>query len=262
MTEGGGQPEKLVEGTVLSHLVELRDRLLHALIVVAVLSLPCLYFADDLFTWLTAPLREQLPAGSSLIATSVVAPFMTPFKLGLLAAIFVAMPYILYQLWAFVAPGLYRHERRFALPLLVSSVVLFYTGAAFAYYAVFPIMFQFFVSTTPDGVAMMTDMTQYLDFVVLLFFAFGVAFEIPVATVLLVRTGLVSIAALGQHRGFVLLGIFIVAAFLTPPDAVSQTMMAVPMYVLYEAGIVLARVLMRGVQAKRDEDAEGDTPSA
>ena len=259
---GGGQEEKLVEGTVLSHLVELRDRLLRALIVVAVLSLPCLFFANDLFTWLTAPLREQLPAGSSLIATSVVAPFMTPFKLGLFAAIFFSMPYILYQLWAFVAPGLYRHERRFALPLLVSSILLFYTGAAFAYFAVFPVMFQFFVSTTPEGVAMMTDMTQYLDFVVLLFFAFGVAFEIPVATVLLVRTGLVGVESLGKHRGFVLLGIFVVAAFLTPPDAVSQTMMAVPMYLLYEAGIVLSRILMRRVPARRDEDGEGDTHSA
>jgi sec-independent protein translocase protein TatC len=180
-----------------------------------------------------------------MIATSVVAPFMTPFKLGLLAAVFFAMPYLLYQLWAFVAPGLYRHERRFALPLLVSSVLLFYSGAAFAYLVVFPVMFQFFVSTTPAGVAMMTDMAQYLDFVVLLFFAFGLAFEIPVATVLLVRTGMVKVESMKRHRGYVLLGIFIVAAFITPPDAVSQSMMAVPMYLLYEVGIVMARLLVR-----------------
>jgi sec-independent protein translocase protein TatC len=191
-----------------------------------------------------------------------VAPFMTPFKLGLLAAVFFAMPYILYQLWSFVAPGLYRHERRFALPLLFSSILLFYVGATFAYVIVFPVMFQFFVSTTPAGVAMMTDMTQYLDFVVLLFFAFGLAFEIPIATVLLAKTGLVSIDSLGGKRGFVLLGIFVVAAFLTPPDPVSQTMMAVPMYLLYEGGILLARVLVRTAPPPQGEDEEGDTRSA
>jgi sec-independent protein translocase protein TatC len=248
--------EKLAEGTVLSHLVELRDRLLRALIVTCVVAIPCLYFANDLFTWLIEPLRSQLPAGSAVIATSVVAPFMTPFKLALLAAVFFAMPYLLHQLWAFVAPGLYRHERLFALPLLVSSIVLFYAGAAFAYLVVFPVMFQFFVATTPDNVQMMTDMTQYMDFVVLLFFAFGLAFEIPVATVLLVRTGLVKIEAMRKHRGYVLLGIFIIAAFITPPDAVSQSMMAVPMYVLYEAGIVLARLLVRPRPAPATESNE------
>jgi len=262
MTSGGTGNEKLVEGTLLSHLVELRNRLLRCFIAVGVLSFPCLYFANDLFAWITEPLREKLPAGTSMIATSVVAPFMTPFKLGLLAAVFFAMPYILYQLWAFVAPGLYRHERRFALPLLVSSVLLFYLGAGFAYVVVFPVMFQFFVSTTPAGVAMMTDMTQYLDFVVLLFFAFGLAFEIPIATVLLARTGIVSIEALGSRRGFVLLGIFIVAAFLTPPDPVSQTMMAIPMYLLYEGGILLARLLVRNAPRRPDEDEEGDASSA
>ncbi|MBM5810839.1 MAG: twin-arginine translocase subunit TatC [Gammaproteobacteria bacterium] len=238
------EPEELPESSLLSHLLELRDRLLRALLATFVIAVPCLLFANRLFTWLAAPLLERLPEGSKLIATSVVAPFMTPFKLALLAAIFLAMPVILYQVWAFVAPGLYRHERRFALPLFVSSVLLFYAGAAFAYYVVFPLIFAFFVSTTPAGVQMMTDITQYLDFVVLLFFAFGLAFEIPVATVLLVRTGLVSREALGRHRGYVLLGIFIVAAFLTPPDAVSQTMMALPMYVLYEIGLLLSRVLV------------------
>jgi sec-independent protein translocase protein TatC len=251
--------EKLAEGTVLSHLVELRDRLLRAMIVTGIVAMPCLFFANDLFTWVIEPLRESLPAGSSVIATSVVAPFMTPFKLALLAAVFFSMPYLLYQLWAFVAPGLYRHERRFAFPLLVSSILLFYTGAAFAYFVVFPVMFQFFVATTPAHVQMMTDMTQYLDFVVLLFFAFGLAFEIPVATVLLVRTGMVKIEAMRKHRGYVLLGIFIIAAFVTPPDAVSQSMMAVPMYFLYEAGIVLARILVRRPAAateRAEENAE------
>ena len=246
--------EKLPESTLLSHLLELRDRLLRALVATLVIALPCLYFANDIFTWLSAPLRSRLPEGATLIATSVVAPFMTPFKLALLAAIFFAMPVILYQVWAFVAPGLYRHERRFALPLFVSSVVLFYAGAAFAYFVVFPVVFQFFISTTPVGVSMMTDMTQYLDFVALLFFAFGIAFEIPVATVLLVRAGIVRIESLGKHRGYVLLGIFIVAAFLTPPDPVSQTMMALPMYALYEVGLLLSRALVRG----EPPDPQGD----
>ncbi len=253
--------ESLGEATLLSHLVELRDRLLKAVIAAGVLAIPCLYFSNELFTWLTEPLRERLPAGSEVIATSVVAPFMTPFKLALLAAVFFAMPFILYQLWAFVAPGLYRHERRFAMPLLLSSIVLFYTGAAFAYFMVFPLMFQFFVATTPEHVKMMTDMTQYLDFVTLLFFAFGLAFEIPVATVLLVRTGLVKVESLGKQRGFVLLGIFIVAAFLTPPDAVSQSMMAVPMYILYEAGILMSRILPARREAEAGENKESDVTS-
>jgi len=256
------QGENLAEGTLLSHLVELRDRLLRSIIAAGVLAIPCLYFANDLFGWMTGPLREQLPEGWGMIATSVVAPFMAPFKLALLAAVFFAMPYILYQLWSFVAPGLYRHERRFALPLLVSSILLFYGGAAFAFYVVFPLMFQFFIATTPAGVAMMTDMTQYLDFVVLLFFAFGLAFEIPVATVLVVRTGLVKIESLGKHRGYVLLGIVIVAAFITPPDAVSQSMMAAPMYVLYELGILLARLLVpKVVEAKSEHEGERDAHS-
>jgi len=248
------EPEKLAESSLLSHLLELRDRLLRALVATLVIAVPCLYFANDIFTWLSAPLRAQLPPGTGLIATSVVAPFMTPFKLALLAAIFFAMPVILYQVWAFVAPGLYRHERRFALPLFVSSVVLFYAGAAFAYFVVFPLVFRFFVMTTPDGVQMLTDITQYMDFAVLLFFAFGLAFEIPVATVLLVRTGLVRREALTKNRGYVLLGIFIVAAFLTPPDPVSQTMMALPMYALYEAGVLMSRVLVRA----QPPDPEGD----
>jgi len=246
--------EKLPESTLLSHLLELRDRLLRALLTTLVIAVPCLYFANDIFTWLSAPLRSQLPQGATLIATSVVAPFMTPFKLALLAAIFFAMPVILYQIWAFVAPGLYRHERRFALPLFVSSVLLFYAGAAFSYFIVFPVIFQFFVMTTPAGVQMMTDMTQYMDFAVLLFFAFGLAFEIPVATVLLVRAGLVKREVLAKNRGYVLLGIFIVAAFLTPPDPVSQTMMALPMYALYEIGMLMTKLLVRARPPAPEDD--------
>lgn len=256
MSDPGRQEEPLPESSLLSHLYELRDRLMKALLAVLVISAPCLYFAREIFSWLAEPLRTQLPGGTTLIATSVIAPFMTPFKLALLAAIFLAMPFILYQVWAFVAPGLYRHERRFALPLFVSSVILFYAGAAFAYFVVFPLAFQFFVQYTPAGVQMMTDMTQYMDFAVLMFFAFGLAFEIPVATVLLVRTGLVKREKLTANRGYVILAIFIVAAFLTPPDPVSQTMMAVPMYLLYEAGLLLSRVLMRdGPGPERAESA-------
>jgi sec-independent protein translocase protein TatC len=254
MSPADAEPEVLKEGTLLSHLLELRDRLLRALLAMLVIAAPCLWFANDIFSWVSAPLLAQLPEGTSLIATSVMAPFMTPFKLALLAAIFFAMPFILYQVWAFVAPGLYRHERRFALPLFVSSVVLFYAGAVFAYFVVFPVVFKFFVGTTPEGVQMMTDMTQYMDFAVLMFFAFGLAFEIPVATVLLVRTGLVKREKLTQNRGYVILGIFIVAAFLTPPDPISQTMMAIPMYLLYEAGVIMSRLLVRD----KAPDAEGD----
>jgi sec-independent protein translocase protein TatC len=199
----------------------------------------------------------KLPAGATLIATSVVAPFTVPFKLALLAGLGLAMPYVLYQAWAFVAPGLYQHEKKLAVPLLVSSVLLFYLGAAFAYYLVFPVMLSFFVATTPTGVQMMTDMGSYLDFVMVLLLAFGVAFEVPVATVLLVWTGFVKLSTLKKNRGFVLLGIFIVAAFLTPPDAVSQSFMAVPMYILYEIGIVMAKLLLKDkLAARAKEEAE------
>jgi sec-independent protein translocase protein TatC len=244
------EPEQLAEGTLVSHLLELRDRLLRAVIAIAVAFVPLAYFSKELFTFIARPLIEKLPADTSLIATSVVSPFMAPLKLALLAALFVAMPYVLYQVWAFVAPGLYRREKRFALPLFVSSVVLFYVGVAFAYYVVFPLMFAFLTSTAPEGVRMMTDIASYLDFTMLLFFAFGIAFEVPIATVLLTSTGLVSIEALRKNRGYVLLGIFVVAAFLTPPDAVSQSFMAVPMYLLYEIGILMSQWLRRGKTAE------------
>jgi sec-independent protein translocase protein TatC len=245
MNQSPPEQEALAEGTLISHLLELRTRLLRAAVAIGVVGLPLAFFANELFTLVAQPLIEKLPEGTSLIATSVVAPFMAPLKLSIIAAVFIAMPYILFQVWGFVAPGLYRHERRFALPLFLSSVVLFYVGVAFAYFVVFPLMFGFLTSTAPVGVRMMTDISSYLDFVVLLFFAFGIAFEIPVAVVLLAASGLVKVESLRKQRGYVLLGIFIVAAFLTPPDAVSQTFMAVPMYALFEAGIVLAQYLVR-----------------
>ena len=239
------EPEQLAEGTLISHLLELRDRLLRAFIAVIVVFIPLAFFANELFTFVATPLIAQLPKDSSLIATSVISPFMTPFKLAFFVGLFVAMPYVLYQVWAFVAPGLYKHEKRFAVPLLVSSIVLFYCGIAFAYFAVFPVMFEFFANTTPAGVRMMTDITSYMDFVLTMFLCFGLAFEVPVVVVLLVLTGLVKVEKLAEIRGYVLIGIFVIAALLTPPDAISQTIMAVPMYLLYEGGIVMARLMNR-----------------
>lgn len=239
------EPEKLAEGTLISHLLELRDRLLRAIIAVLIVAVPCLVYANELFTFIARPLIDQLPEDASLVATTVVGGFLVPFKFAFFVALFIAMPYVLYQVWAFVAPGLYRREKRFAIPLLLSSIVLFYGGVAFAYLVVFPVMFEFFAHTTPEGVRMMTDIGSYLGFVLTMFFAFGVAFEMPIAVVLLVLTGLVSVEKLSAHRGFVLIGIFVVAAFLTPPDAISQSIMAAPMYLLYEAGILMSRVLAK-----------------
>jgi sec-independent protein translocase protein TatC len=237
--------EQLAEGTLISHLLELRDRLLRAFIAVIVMFVPLAFFANEVFTFVATPLIAQLPKDSSLIATSVISPFMTPFKLAFFVGLFLAMPYVLYQVWAFVAPGLYKHEKRFAFPLLASSIVLFYCGIAFAYFVVFPVMFEFFANTTPAGVRMMTDITSYMDFVLTMFLCFGLAFEVPVVVVLLVLTGLMKVEKLAEIRGYVLIGIFVIAALLTPPDAISQTIMAVPMYLLYEGGIVMARLMNR-----------------
>lgn len=254
----GDEREHLAEGTLISHLIELRQRLLKVALAVGIAFVPCAIFSNQLFTLVAMPLIEKMPQGTSMIATSLVAPFMAPLKLALFVALFAVMPYVLYQAWAFVAPGLYKHEKRFAIPLVVSSIVLFYAGVSFAYFVVFPLMFSFLTTTAPAGVQVMTDMANYLDFVLLLFFAFGVAFEIPVATVLLAATGLVRVETMSRNRGYVILGIFIVAAFLTPPDALSQTFMAVPMYLLYEIGIVLSRVLLKEKLAQQ----RGEEPSA
>jgi sec-independent protein translocase protein TatC len=250
--------DSLGEGTLVSHLLELRSRLLRALVAVALMATPCMFYANELFTFVARPLLHALPKGATMISTSITAPLMTPFKLALYLGLVIAMPYVLYQAWAFVAPGLYRHEKRFALPLLVSSVILFYCGIAFAYYVVFPIMFAFLTATTPAGVQMMTDMTQYLDFVLVLFLAFGLSFEIPVAIVLLVWTGLVKLETLKKNRGYVLIIVFIQAAVITPPDVVSQTVMALPMYALYEIGIVMARILARSKLEQRAREAAAE----
>jgi sec-independent protein translocase protein TatC len=253
------QKEELAEGTLMSHLLELRDRLIKAMLAVMLLFIPCAIFANELYTIIAQPLLEKLPEGTTLIATNVVSPFMTPFKLAFFSALFAAMPVVLYQVWAFVAPGLYRREKRFAVPLLVSSVILFYCGAVFAYFVVFPVMFSFLVGTAPTGVSYMPDIAAYLDFILTLFFAFGLAFEVPVAVVLLVLTGLVKVESLGRNRGYVIIGIFIVAAFLTPPDAISQTIMALPMWLLYEGGLVMARVMQK---MRRDAAEEREKEEA
>ena len=254
------EPEKLAEGTLISHLLELRDRLLRSMVAVAIAFIPCVLNSNEIFTFVASPLLAKLPPGSNLIATGVMSPFTTPFKLSFFVALLAAMPYIIFQLWSFVAPGLYRHERRFAVPLLLSSIVLFYVGIAFAYFFVFPVMFQFFAATTPKGVAMMTDINNYLDFVLTMFFCFGLAFEVPVAVVLLVVMGLVRIEKLQQNRGYVLIGIFILAALLTPPDAISQCSLAIPMYLLYEGGIIMARLLSRMRSRDAAAAAKPDDP--
>ncbi len=229
----------------ISHLVELRSRLLRAVVTVLLVAAALLPFSDMLYRLVAEPLLRFLPEGSGMIAIDVAAPFFTPIKLTILTALFLSMPMVIYQLWAFVAPGLYRHEKRLAIPLLISAVILFYLGVAFAYFVVFPLAFAFFVGTTPEGVAMMTDISRYLDFVLLLFFAFGMAFEVPIATILLVATGITDADSLAGKRAYVVVGAFALGMVLTPPDAISQTLLAIPMWLLFEIGIILSRLLVR-----------------
>lgn len=241
-------------GSLLSHLTELRSRLLRSAVVVLAIFVCLVPVRGQLFSWLALPMLKHMTHGEQLIATHVTTPFLVPFKLAFLAAVFLAVPYLLHQAWAFVSPGLYKQERRFALPLLVSSVLLFYTGIAFAYFVVFPIVFGFFTAVAPAGVAVMTDIGNYLDFVLTLFFAFGAAFEVPVVSVLLVRTGFTTPAALKRKRALVLISTFVIGMFLTPPDVFSQTLLAVPMYLLFELGILLSIWLVPGareVEAQR-----------
>ena len=216
--------EELKEETLLSHLIELRSRLLKMGASILVVFLVLAPFSDFIFRSIALPLMEQLPEGSTMIATQVASPFLTPFKTTMFAALFLSMPVVLYQVWGFTAPGLYKKEKRFAVPLLLSSIILFYCGTVFAYFVVFPLMFAFFTSAAPDGVAVMTDIASYLDFVLVLFFAFGIAFEVPIATVVLVWSGLTSVETLAKNRAYVLLGAFIIGMLITPPDVISQTL--------------------------------------
>jgi len=238
----------------MSHLVELRDRLLRCVIAL-VLVFICLFpWARDLYSMLAKPLLASLPAGGQLIATEVTAPFLVPIKVTLMAALVIALPYLLYQIWAFVAPGLYAHEKKLVMPLVTTSTVLFLCGMAFAYFLVFPIVFHFIISVAPEGVAVMTDIGKYLDFVLTLFLAFGVTFEVPVAVVILVRMGMVSVAKLREIRPYVIVGAFVIGAIFTPPDVVSQVMLAVPLWVLYELGIFVAQWVGKSAAAETRSD--------
>jgi sec-independent protein translocase protein TatC len=236
--------EQLAEGTLMSHLLELRSRMMKAVLAVIAVFVCLVPFANRVFEYVSQPLRDALPEGSEMIVTDVAAPFITPFKTAFFVAVFIAMPVVLFQVWQFVAPGLYKREKRFAIPLMLSSVVLFYTGIAFAYFIVFRVMFAFFASVTPGGVAMTPDISAYLSFVLGIFLAFGLAFEVPIATVMLIWSGLVSTTSLKKARPYVFLGAFVVGMFLTPPDVFSQTLLAIPMYLLYEGGLLMARVLL------------------
>jgi sec-independent protein translocase protein TatC len=242
--------DDLAEGTLLSHLVELRSRLIKIAASVIVLFAAFIPFAQEIFAVVSQPLIDVLP-GQQMIATAVASPLLTPFKLTFFVALFVAMPVILYQVWAFVAPGLYKKEKHFAFPLLASSILLFYAGVAFAYFVVFPLVFGFFTAVTPEGVEMMTDISSYLDFITTIVLAFGIAFEVPIATVLIVWTGLTTPDKLGKARPYVFLMAFVVGMLLTPPDIISQTLLAVPVYLLFEAGIIMSRIF-----AKKPEDPE------
>ena len=239
------EPESVPAQSLISHLLELRSRVLRSVAAVVLCMVALLPFANRLYALLAKPMLASLPQGASMIATGVAAPFMVPFKFAAMLAVYLAVPYVLYQVWAFVAPGLYRRERVFAVPLLISSVVLFYSGMAFAYFLVFPVVLGFFASTAPAGVLVMTDVSSYLDFVLTLFLAFGVAFEVPVIVVLLVLVGFVDVATLRQARPYVVVGAFLVGMLLTPPDMFSQTLLALPICLLFEIGLWVAGLLGR-----------------
>lgn len=256
------------EMPLVAHLTELRKRLLRCALAILALFAGLFYFSQQIYAMVAAPLRAYLPEGATMIATGVASPFLTPFKLTLMVSLFLSMPIILHQIWSFIAPGLYKHEKRIAVPLLISSILLFYAGMAFAYFVVFPIMFGFFASVTPEGVSMMTDIGQYLDFVLTLFFAFGVAFEIPVATFLLIWVGIVDVATLRQSRPYVIVGCFVVGMVLTPPDVFSQALLAIPMWLLFEAGVICGSMIgkrdgyFRGDETEEPAEHSGDQPPA
>jgi len=229
----------------ISHLIELRDRLLKVILCVLLVFMVLAVYANEIYSFLAGPLMKHMPKNSSMIAIDVASPFFTPFKLALVVAIFISVPFILYQFWAFVAPGLYKRERRMIFPLLIASTLLFYLGVVFAYFVVFPLVFNFLTTAAPEGVAVMTDITKYLDFVLTMFFAFGVCFEVPIVTVVLVWTGLVTPAGLSAKRPYVFLAAFIIAMPLTPPDVLSQTLLAIPMWLLFEIGLLFSRLFVR-----------------
>ena len=250
------------ELSFLEHLVELRGRLLKACLSVFVVLIVLLPFSRHLYETLAAPLMAQMPEGSSMIAIDVASPFLTPFKLTLLISIMISIPVVMYQLWAFVAPALFKHEKRLARPLLLSSVFLFYAGCAFAYFAVFPLVFGFLTRVAPEGVAVMTDISKYLDFVMTLFLAFGITFEVPIATIILVATGITTTKKLTSWRPYIVVGAFAIGMILTPPDVISQTLLALPMWLLFEIGIIFSRILITEKTDDTDEDTDQETDQA
>jgi sec-independent protein translocase protein TatC len=259
MTHQSKQDSSLSDDTeqpLLYHLIELRDRLLRVVLVVGVVFIALVPFSNTLFSLLSGPLMAHLPDDSSMIAIEVASPFLIPFKLTLFLALFISIPYVLYQIWSFVAPGLYKHERRLVYPLLLSSTVLFYAGAAFAYFVVFPLVFAFFTSTAPEGVAVMTDISRYLDFVLTLFFAFGAAFEVPIFTILLVWTGVATQESLREKRPYIIVGAFVIGMLLTPPDIISQTLLAVPVWLLFELGVYFSGWFIKQKEHLSDDAAQ------
>jgi sec-independent protein translocase protein TatC len=249
MTESLKQVSPLIE-----HLIELRNRLLYCICAVIIVFLGLVAFANDIYSFVAEPLIALLPEGTSMIATEVATPFLTPFKLTFFVSVVIALPYLLYQIWSFLAPGLYDNERSLIAPLIGSSVLLFYAGITFAYFIVFPLVFGFFTSVAPEGVTVMTDIASYLDFVIKLFLAFGIVFEIPVAIILLIRTGAVTPETLAAKRAYVVVGCFVLGMLLTPPDVISQVLLALPMWLLYEVGIIIGR----RITPKKKDDDEND----
>ncbi|MCP4388072.1 MAG: twin-arginine translocase subunit TatC [Gammaproteobacteria bacterium] len=250
-------PEEEKSGSLMSHLVELRDRVVRMVVAVLVIFMGLFYWANDIYVYLAEPLTRHLPEGANMIAIDVASPFLTPFKLVLMLSVFLAMPVILHQLWSFVAPGLYSNEKRIAGPLLVSSILLFYGGVAFAYYVVFPLVFGFFTRVGPEIVNISTDIGRYLDFVLALFFGFGLAFEVPIATIILVAIGLTTPKKLSEKRPYVIVGAFIIGMLLTPPDVISQVLLAFPVWILFEAGLIASRIIFKDREMD-DEDEDDD----
>ncbi|CDL81661.1 Sec-independent protein translocase subunit TatC [Xenorhabdus szentirmaii] len=244
---------------LISHLIELRKRILNSLITILVVFLALVYFSNDIYRLIAAPLMEQLPKGANMIATDVASPFFTPIKLTIMVSVFVSAPVILYQVWAFIAPALYKHERRLIMPLLFSSSVLFYSGMLFAYFVVFPLAFGFFVNTVPPGVVISTDISNYLSFVMALFMAFGISFEVPIAIILLCWSGAVTPDSLKRKRPYILVGTFVVGMLLTPPDIFSQTLLAVPMYLLFELGILLSQFYIGKSGKRKSANSENES---
>lgn len=241
-----------VEFTLMDHLIELRDRLLHMVLAILIVFIALFSFSNKIFTIAATPLLKLMPAGTSMIATGVTAPFLVPFKLVLMLSVLLTIPYLLHQIWSFIAPGLYRHEKRLAAPLLISSVVLFYCGIAFAYFVIFPIMFGFFIGSAPKGVAVMTDIGQYLDFIIAIFLAFGIAFEVPIATFLLVLAGITTPQKMADKRPYIIIASFAIGMVLTPPDVISQSMLAIPIWLLFELGLLASRLFLKNKQGSEN----------